>query len=538
MKENSAAVHAQVPVEVATYLLNEKRAEIAKLEARLKVDIVLIPNKFIETPHYKLDRLKHDDERLASYRMSYNLADTPDDENAYLESKFSTPTSKQEAMVKGVHPEQPPPAPIQRPAPVAPAATGTAAGAASTTTAAPAPQPGLFGMILNLFRRGAANESTLRPGTAASQPAGGKPAEPGTAKGGRGNRTGSDDAGAAGGRASRSGSGRREGGRGEGGRGEGGRGEGGRGRRERGERGERRGERGPDRGERSADRGERADQGPDRADRTDRADRPDRPDRPDRADRGERAERNGRGGRDRPPRAEGPRARGADGHVAEADDPRRESQTTSAQGPAADAGADRPARPPRRRGERGERSERSERSERGERSEPGTERQDDATAERHLLERHPAEADVADIAGVNATADTSARADSGGDEGHDDADRSQSPQDADSAAPEQSGDGERRGRGRRRRGRRDRGDARNGETDHIEAESNDDDSAQTAHAAALAGLAARTGEAESPATGASAQSSAAVPSNAELFPAAGEPPLVTTPVTRGPAWTG
>ena len=41
MKENSAAVHAQVPVEVATYLLNEKRAEIAKLEARLKVDIVL-----------------------------------------------------------------------------------------------------------------------------------------------------------------------------------------------------------------------------------------------------------------------------------------------------------------------------------------------------------------------------------------------------------------------------------------------------------------------------------------------------------------
>ena len=116
MKENSAAVHAQVPVEVATYLLNEKRAEIAKLEARLKVDIVLIPNKFIETPHYKLERLKHDDDRLASYRMSYNLADTPDEENTYLESKFSTPASKQEAMVKGIRPEQPAPAPVQRPA--------------------------------------------------------------------------------------------------------------------------------------------------------------------------------------------------------------------------------------------------------------------------------------------------------------------------------------------------------------------------------------------------------------------------------------
>ncbi|NCZ82307.1 MAG: Rne/Rng family ribonuclease, partial [Betaproteobacteria bacterium] len=69
MKEGSAAVHAQVPVEVATYLLNEKRAEIHKMEARLRVEIILIPNKYLETPHYKLDRLKHDDERLGSYRV-------------------------------------------------------------------------------------------------------------------------------------------------------------------------------------------------------------------------------------------------------------------------------------------------------------------------------------------------------------------------------------------------------------------------------------------------------------------------------------
>ena len=126
MKENSAAVHAQVPVDVATYLLNEKRAEIAKLEARLKVDIVLIPNKFIETPHYKLERLKHDDERLANYRMSYYLADKPDEEDTYLESKFSTPVAKQEAVVKGIRPDQPPPAPLQRPVPVPTAETSSA----------------------------------------------------------------------------------------------------------------------------------------------------------------------------------------------------------------------------------------------------------------------------------------------------------------------------------------------------------------------------------------------------------------------------
>ena len=38
MKENTAAVHAQVPVDVATFLLNEKRAEIHAIEARLKVE--------------------------------------------------------------------------------------------------------------------------------------------------------------------------------------------------------------------------------------------------------------------------------------------------------------------------------------------------------------------------------------------------------------------------------------------------------------------------------------------------------------------
>ncbi|MBA3479311.1 MAG: Rne/Rng family ribonuclease, partial [Lautropia sp.] len=271
MKENSAAVHVQVPVEVATYLLNEKRAEIAKLEARLKVDIVLIPNKFIETPHYKLDRLKHDDERLASYRMSYNLADTPDEENSYLDSKFAAPASKQEAMVKGIRPELPAPAPVQRPAA---ADAGIAAGQPASSTALPAlpapeAQPGLFGMILNLFRRGAANESTLlRPGTPASAADAARTADGGAARGSRSGQGTGTESGA--GRSSRggAGSGRREGGRGEGGRGEGGRGEK---RRDRGERGgEGRGgeARRADRPERGADRG--GERGAEREDRSDR----------------------------------------------------------------------------------------------------------------------------------------------------------------------------------------------------------------------------------------------------------------------------
>ena len=54
MKENSAAIHVQVPVDVAAFLLNEKRGEIHAIEARFKVNVVLIPNVYLETPNYSI----------------------------------------------------------------------------------------------------------------------------------------------------------------------------------------------------------------------------------------------------------------------------------------------------------------------------------------------------------------------------------------------------------------------------------------------------------------------------------------------------
>jgi len=85
MKENSAAVHAQVPVDVATFLLNEKRADIHSIEARLKVNVVLIPNTNLETPNYKVERLRHDDLNQAdALPASYNLVTAPVEEEAKL----------------------------------------------------------------------------------------------------------------------------------------------------------------------------------------------------------------------------------------------------------------------------------------------------------------------------------------------------------------------------------------------------------------------------------------------------------------------
>ncbi|ARP95895.1 Rne/Rng family ribonuclease [Bordetella genomosp. 13] len=152
MKENTAAVHAQVPVEVATFLLNEKRADIAKMEARLKVNLVLIPNKHLETPHHHIERLRHDDPRLEEARTSFELAQAPATDLAWAPREQEA-KAKPEALVKGITPSQP--APISTPAPApavapqpAPAATAGLGGWfkrltnwLSGTTAAPAAAP-------------------------------------------------------------------------------------------------------------------------------------------------------------------------------------------------------------------------------------------------------------------------------------------------------------------------------------------------------------------------------------------------------------
>jgi len=61
LKENTGRVTAQLPVDVATYLLNEKRQNIADVESRHDVSIVLIPNRQLDTPKYELERFRRQD---------------------------------------------------------------------------------------------------------------------------------------------------------------------------------------------------------------------------------------------------------------------------------------------------------------------------------------------------------------------------------------------------------------------------------------------------------------------------------------------
>ena len=122
MKENSAAIHIQAPVDVAAFLLNEKRGEILKIETRHRVGIIMIPNKHLETPHYKLERIKHDDARLEDVQVSYMMAEEAETDISYSKRQKEEAKPRQEAMVKGITPDQPAPI-VDRtpvPAPVAP----------------------------------------------------------------------------------------------------------------------------------------------------------------------------------------------------------------------------------------------------------------------------------------------------------------------------------------------------------------------------------------------------------------------------------
>jgi ribonuclease E len=152
MKENTGAVHVQVPVDVASFLLNEKRPEIQKLEARLKVNIILVPNPHLDTPHYKIQRLRHDElNAMEHVPASYEMVEQPEEpkvEDATGDAKRERP----EAAVKGIVPDQPAPiVPEHQPQP-AHQAPERAEAPRPAPAAAVVPQSGFMSKILGWFK--------------------------------------------------------------------------------------------------------------------------------------------------------------------------------------------------------------------------------------------------------------------------------------------------------------------------------------------------------------------------------------------------
>jgi len=173
MKDNTAAVHAQVPVEVASFLLNEKRSEIAKIELQQRTHVMLIPNKGLETPNYKLERLKHDDPRLDNIQASYKMAEEIEDPTA-VTRRSQEPTNKQTPVIKGVLPDLP--APHAEPRAAKPEAAAPAA-ARRPSQAPAAAEKGFFGWLKNLFSAEPAAEP-VKPATSDKTARSGERREP------------------------------------------------------------------------------------------------------------------------------------------------------------------------------------------------------------------------------------------------------------------------------------------------------------------------------------------------------------------------
>ena len=150
MKDNTAAVHTQVPVDVATFLLNEKRQDIQAIELRHKVTLLLIPNIHLETPAHTIVRLRHDELNQEDIREpSYKLVELPSEEAGKPASRMEPGKPRQEAAVKNITPSQPAPLVEEKPATSAPADS----------------QGGLFSKIFSWFRGAPKVEPAPPPAT-------------------------------------------------------------------------------------------------------------------------------------------------------------------------------------------------------------------------------------------------------------------------------------------------------------------------------------------------------------------------------------
>jgi ribonuclease E len=184
-KERSAQIRTIVPVEIATYLLNEKRRAIIEIEQRNRLHVMVIPNPNMETPHFEVLRLRDDNALVNSEEPSF-LAIPEAPPPVDLVTRTAEPLKVPVAAVQSISP--PKPAPVAAPEPVAQAVPAPVA-VPAPAAAAPAVQtrPGIVKSLLGfLFGGGAAAPAPAAPAAPAPQPAeGGRRRPEGAATGER-----------------------------------------------------------------------------------------------------------------------------------------------------------------------------------------------------------------------------------------------------------------------------------------------------------------------------------------------------------------
>ena len=112
MKENTAALHVHLPVDTATFLLNEKRYEIGAIETRLGTPILILPDSEMETPHYHIRRLRSEEYDAEIETPSYEVefVEDEEDEPRHHGRPAILPAAEKPAVQEIAH--APPPTPL------------------------------------------------------------------------------------------------------------------------------------------------------------------------------------------------------------------------------------------------------------------------------------------------------------------------------------------------------------------------------------------------------------------------------------------
>ncbi|WP_111495853.1 ribonuclease E [Marinobacter bohaiensis] len=116
-KDKTGEVRAIVPVSVATFLLNEKRKQLADIEARQEVTVLVVPNPHIDTPHFEILRVREDEVSAVERGSSYELAQDFKEEETVETRVAREQPPREEAAVKGIRPVAPAPRAAEQPQP-------------------------------------------------------------------------------------------------------------------------------------------------------------------------------------------------------------------------------------------------------------------------------------------------------------------------------------------------------------------------------------------------------------------------------------
>jgi len=139
LKKNTGRVIAQVPIDVATYLLNEKRTALRKLEKRTKTQIILVPNSSLETPNYSIERLRRDNQQIKENKVSYEMLELEEEQHDILPHEKIKSAKDAAPAVQQLIPQKPAPKPQTTPA--------------TDSMPAKVKQNGLMSKIISLFAK-------------------------------------------------------------------------------------------------------------------------------------------------------------------------------------------------------------------------------------------------------------------------------------------------------------------------------------------------------------------------------------------------